>query len=911
MKKWGKRTLVAGGIAAALMLAAVLCIPAFFDIRQYKPQIEAQISRGLGLPVYLKGDLEVSLFPWIGFSAAELCADNPPGFEEKEFFRIRVLEARLEFLPLLSKKIRVGRIVLQEPVLVLEKNADGRGNWETLGKKRESEDSPSESEDKSAGPRFAAFSIDAFSIGKGRVLWIDAEGKSRRDISDLNLQIKDISAENSVPFSLSAQADGQAVRLDGSIGPQEKGKGKIPFVFSCSAAQLPNLHLSGYAENLLQSPSAEIRAELAAFSPRKFLTAWNIPLDLPVPEDRFAHFAFKGRIKGNADSVSVEEGEAEVDASRLSFSFRADHIQTLIHMLKSGTKENGEPNPSLVLGLKADRFEPEPYFLQKAQKNAGTKTGSREKTQMNGQTSYESLLHHLEMSVTAQVGRLKTSLGLFENADLTFRSREGKAELDIASERNGRALSLKTLAGPLKKGNLVFESSLVSQDLRAEIKGRLAKVFRETEADMSLTLAAFSPRKLLHDFQIPFPVKGRSSETFEKMSFSGNIKAGKNALAVSRGRLLLDSSVLDFSFQGRNLSASPDIRFEGTLDRVDINPYLPPEDNAGTGAEISKSSEAEAVNYAPFRKLSLEGGLRVGHLRAGKTQMQNLTLRINARKGVFRIDPFTANLYEGRMQLRGTGDLRENVPVADLFLDVQGLQVHPLLADILEKDFLEGRTLANIRLGWKGDRPEQIRENLDGEGTVLFTDGAIRGIDLGKMVRNIDRAFDTGLLQGASGNERTDFSELEGRFDIQKGLVNISDISFVSPFLRAAGSGTADLKTEKLDFRLRPEFVATVTAKGDPRQHKGVMFPVIISGTFDKAVFLPDLRGIIRMVPKERVTEILKDPEKGLDTLRDTLGDILKTGKKKEKKEPEEKEKSAAPAEEKIGDFLKKLPFGQ
>jgi hypothetical protein len=65
------------------------------------------------------------------------------------------------------------------------------------------------------------------------------------------------------------------------------------------------------------------------------------------------------------------------------------------------------------------------------------------------------------------------------------------------------------------------------------------------------------------------------------------------------------------------------------------------------------------------------------------------------------------------------------------------------------------------------------------------------------------------------------------------------------------------------------------------------------------------------MVPKERVTEILKDPEKGLDTLGDTLGDILKTGKKKEKKEPEEKEKSAAPTEEKIGDFLKKLPFGQ
>ena len=55
----------------------------------------------------------------------------------------------------------------------------------------------------------------------------------------------------------------------------------------------------------------------------------------------------------------------------------------------------------------------------------------------------------------------------------------------------------------------------------------------------------------------------------------------------------------------------------------------------------------------------------------------------------------------------------------------------------------------------KGDDADSIRKSLGGEGQLSFKDGAIKGIDLASMARNVKSAF--GLESLVGPKPRTDF----------------------------------------------------------------------------------------------------------------------------------------------------------
>jgi AsmA protein len=194
-------------------------------------------------------------------------------------------------------------------------------------------------------------------------------------------------------------------------------------------------------------------------------------------------------------------------------------------------------------------------------------------------------------------------------------------------------------------------------------------------------------------------------------------------------------------------------------------------------------------------------------------------------------------------------------------LKVAGVQVGPLMRDVLEKDILEGVTNAQLNLAMAGDDPDQIKQTLNGDGQLRFNDGAIVGIDLAGMVRNVKAAF--GLAQRPSERPRTDFSELSAPFTITNGLVNTPQTSLKSPLIRVIAAGNANLVTEALDFRVEPKVVGTIKGQGDTEARSGLMVPVIVSGTFSNPKFAPDLAG----VAKKQLQDALQGTEKPEDLL--------------------------------------------
>ena len=132
-----KATLKWAGLAvvclAVVVIAALLIIPAFVDMKQFKTPLEKYLSEASGRPVSVGDDVRLSLFPWAGVSFSDLRLGNTPGFVEKEFAMVKSFEARIRLLPLLSREVQVDRLSVNEPRIFMIKNKDSRVSWDFGG----------------------------------------------------------------------------------------------------------------------------------------------------------------------------------------------------------------------------------------------------------------------------------------------------------------------------------------------------------------------------------------------------------------------------------------------------------------------------------------------------------------------------------------------------------------------------------------------------------------------------------------------------------------------------------------------------------------------------------------------------------------------------------------------------------
>ena len=108
MKKAIKWLLVAVGGVIVLIVLAVLIIPMFVDLQEYKPKVEKLVSDATGCRFTIGGDIDLSLFPWVGFSTSDINLENPKGFQEKDLASIDSIEGEV-FCIVEIVKFSVGR----------------------------------------------------------------------------------------------------------------------------------------------------------------------------------------------------------------------------------------------------------------------------------------------------------------------------------------------------------------------------------------------------------------------------------------------------------------------------------------------------------------------------------------------------------------------------------------------------------------------------------------------------------------------------------------------------------------------------------------------------------------------------------------------------------------------------------
>jgi AsmA protein len=122
------------GAVIALIALALLAVRLFVDPNDYKPRIASAVKNATGRELKLEGAIKLSVFPWIALELGPASLGNPPGFSEQPFVSFQHASVRVKLLPLLSKRLEVGRVEVDGLDLNLLKNAEGKGNWQGFGR---------------------------------------------------------------------------------------------------------------------------------------------------------------------------------------------------------------------------------------------------------------------------------------------------------------------------------------------------------------------------------------------------------------------------------------------------------------------------------------------------------------------------------------------------------------------------------------------------------------------------------------------------------------------------------------------------------------------------------------------------------------------------------------------------------
>lgn len=485
------------------------------------------------------------------------------------------------------------------------------------------------------------------------------------------------------------------------------------------------------------------------------------------------------------------------------------------------------------------------------------------------------------------------------------------------------ALQLDGLPPQAVKGSEIrsdFALSLKGQSLRLDnllvkladlvVAGRLQgeKIIDAPQLKGHFEVAEFVPRSLLEKLEIELPEMADPS-TLTKAALVMDISADRQQAAVSNLQLDFDESRLSGTISVKNFER-PVIRYDLELDGIDADRYLPPSaEEPATPVTPAAAAGAGAAQLPPetlaqLRELDVQGTVRVGKLKAMNLASSDLHATLNAAKGVLRVHPVGARLYEGSYEGDLRLDVRGDEPLIGMNEKLSGVQAGPLLKDFMGKDYITGKASLSARLDARGLDPMDVRNSLNGDVAFSFNDGAVNGFNLAQMIRNAQAVFQKDAPP-RDEVQSTDFSAITGTASIVDGLVNNPDLKAESPLFRIEGNGTASLGTEELDYRLRTSIVGTLEGQGGRGLDdlRGMTIPVHIKGTFGKPKFSVELAALLNEKNRQKLEAEKQRAKEKLDTEKEKAQEKLneKTGEVMEKLD-----EKAEKASEKLRDKLQK-----
>ncbi len=190
---------VIGGFVGLLVLAAIALF-VFLNTNAFKPRFEAAVSEVFGMEVKVDGHLGVGFFPRLQVTLNDVHIRN----RGTELASARQARIGVDFVPLLRKEVRIEQITLDHPSISIEKDRDGRFNFEKSAAAQEV---------------LADLNLAKISLSDGTFRYADKQSGAGFEVADCSLDVSHLQlAGRGHPglmkrLSFAAELDCGAVRI--------------------------------------------------------------------------------------------------------------------------------------------------------------------------------------------------------------------------------------------------------------------------------------------------------------------------------------------------------------------------------------------------------------------------------------------------------------------------------------------------------------------------------------------------------------------------------------------------------------------------------------------------------------------------------------------------------------------------
>ena len=373
------------------------------------------------------------------------------------------------------------------------------------------------------------------------------------------------------------------------------------------------------------------------------------------------------------------------------------------------------------------------------------------------------------------------------------------------------------------------------------------------------------------------------AEVLRQISGSLELRADAGQVNLARMELAVDGSQWRGSARVRDF-AQPAIRFELEGDGLDLDRYLPPTPASGSAkpgeaSELAASDVAVAASPADVLRRAarhdVQGTVTVGSLKLRGIATQNLSLQVRSGRGRLALEPVSTALYGGaleasaRVDASGRGD-----PRLRLKLSATDVSIAPLLLALADQDVLQGRFTAGVEVSGIAATGDALLRSLNGTARLNGTDGVLKGINPDRSICQARAAIDAARgreVEPCDPSPDARFSVLRMSGPIKAGVWRSEDLMVEQVrfrpdrFYRITGTGTLDLVSTEIDYRLRAASVRRGADGASQEDVREAPVPLRVRGRPGAFTVQPELKDGLRDEALRRLQEKLESTPDGDD----------------------------------------------
>ena len=818
---------VLAGLVALLAVAAI-AITLFLDPNEHKERIAGLVETHTGRSLKIKEDISLSLFPWLGVRLGALELGNAPGFGAEPFARVVSVQVKVKLLPLLRQQLEVDTVTIQGLGLNLARDKNGKGNWEDLQKTGKPAE-PAAGEPAKPGtatgsgaapgpavakPLLAAWAVNGLELTDADISWRDDTNNTHQKISGLTITLGGLTEKRPIPLEVALTQSS----ADSPVANRITLSGQVTLNL---AAQRYRLEVTKLAVASTGTTLPEGRIDLTA----------GFALDADLAAQRLElvglHLETIGaRVTGEAHGSDIL-GEPRFHGT---LSLPAFNPRETFRILGAPPPVTADPqvlrsaSAELKFAGGADSLAVDELLLilDKARVTGNLKVDG---------FSAPKVAWRLDLDAIDLDRYLPPKAGTTAKAD------PGRADTGSSPARTGGG---KKGAPPPAGEPPPALAALATLNMDGALRIKQLRVAGLSTRDIDITVNARD----------------------------GVLRLAPLGLGLYRGKLS-GSATLDAR------RATPSIRVQdlrlaglnaGELLK-DLNGDTTTRATVNLTADLAASGlDAEAIK----RSLTGKALVTLDSIRADRFTVERLGFTATIDKEAVTLAPIDARLYKGSITGGAIIDIKGPAPRITLKnLTLRQVQAEPLLRDLTGKAPVSGQADLTANLSMVGADAAAIQGSLSGDVRFAFNNGAIRGMNIPRMIRNGYNLVKGQPLEPDDSFQQTDFSRLTASARINKGVVDNQDLEMTSPLLRVRGRGRIDLPRDRIDYTAETGVVGTLTGQGGKpiEELKGVTIPVRITGAIANPKMQPDYGSLgIQLLKNDQVKgKAIKEVDRFLD----------------------------------------------